>query len=80
MSSEAEADSERSRCADSNQVKDSIRCCCASVLKCLLRIFGDVSFTAGYVDRYEMPAPIRLELGLISLRVDQFTNVGDLLR
>ncbi len=77
MASEAEADSECSRCADSNQVKDSIRCCRASLLKCLLRIFSDVAFTAGHVDCNEMSAPIRLELSLVTLCVDQFTSVGD---
>jgi hypothetical protein len=80
MVSEAEADSECPRCADSNQVKDSIRCCHVSFLKCLLRIFGDVALSAGHVDCNEMPASIRLELSLVTLCVDQFTNLGDLLR
>lgn len=80
VASKAEADSERSRRTDTDQMKDSVRCCCPSFLKCLLRVVSDITFTGGHVDCDEMPAPFRLESSLVALRIDQLTSFSDLLR
>jgi crossover junction endodeoxyribonuclease RuvC len=80
MVSETEADPEGSSGADADQMKDSVRRRGASVLQRLLGVIRDIADSAGYVDCDEVAMSTRLELSLVSLFVDPFASVSDLLR
>ena len=80
MASETEADAERSSRADADQMKDSVRRRGASILKRLLRVLRDIASSAGNVDGNEVAVSRRFELSFVSLLVDPFTGIRDLLR
>ena len=80
MTIKAEADSECPRRADTDQMEDAVRRRFPGFLKRLLRVIRDVALAAADINSDEMSPSIRLQLTLVSLLVDHFTGVGDLLR
>ena len=78
--SKAEADSERSSRTDPDQMKDTVRRGGSRRFECFFRILRYVADSAGHVDSNEVPIALGLELSLVSLFIDPFTSVSNLLR